>query len=427
MEKRVLLALVAVALAMSASAQKVKLTVWGQDLLDGQANHAYVTSLVGDFQRKDPEIAIDYIALGGTGLMDRTRAAMASGYGLPDIFQTRGGPILGGYADAGRLMDLTADLASVPGSAAARDAMSWKGKLYGVAPFFAVAGVFVNDGILKANGLTPPRSVEDFDRVATALQAKGIQPFACGEADRWPGLALYMYLTDRYDGGIFTLAAARRARFDAEPFVKAAQLYQRWVRKGYFGAAPLDERYTDAQQLMGTGKAVLQVTGSWLCAPYSNRDFTDQDLGFYAFPRMKGAKDPAPDVIGMTEIGFAATMAAQGKRDAVVRFLRYAMSRDAAAVEPGRVSSVPGVKAPSPLTGMASTVFRLAPSVQPWWDQSLPPAVTASMNETVRTFFLPDTDVKASLTKLEDLATRSMGAVKLVDSPGQGGYRFTGP
>ncbi len=77
--------------------------------------------------------------LGDPGLSDKTKIAMAAGSGMPDIFQSWGGSTMGGYADAGRLMDLTAELKSVPGSAAAQNAMTWKGKIYGVAPFFAIA------------------------------------------------------------------------------------------------------------------------------------------------------------------------------------------------------------------------------------------------------------------------------------------------
>jgi len=416
MKKRLTVALVALACALAvvlpASAQKEKLTVWGLDLLDDDPAHAYVKALVTNFQKLNPDITVDWVALGDPGLKDKTRIALASGSGMPDIFQSWGGSTMGGYADAGRLLDLTADLKTVPGSAAAAGAMTWKGKLYGVAPFFAIAGIFVNEGIFKANNLSVPTTVDQFDKVASALQAKGIQPFANGEADKWPGLALYMYLTDRYGGDVFTQAAARKVRFDSDAFVKAAQLYQTWVKKGYFGDKPLGEMYGDAQQLMATGKAAMHVTGSWMCAQYSDPTFTDQKLGFYPFPTIAGGMGPATDVMGMTDIGFAATTAAAPRKDAVVKFMKYAMSPDAAAADPGRIASAPGVKAPSALTSQATAVFGQAKMVQFWWDQNLPPSVTTPLTDTIQTFFLPDTDVKASLSKFEALVTQNMGAVK---------------
>jgi ABC-type glycerol-3-phosphate transport system substrate-binding protein len=246
---------------------KVKLTVWGRDVLDDSADHISVTMLVKGFEAKNPDIDVEWVALGDPGLMDKTKIQMGVGTGLPDVFQSWGGTTMGSYADKGMLLDLTAELKNVPGSAAAAAAMTWKGKIHGVAPFFAVAGIFLNEGLFKDGGLsTKFATVGDLEKAAVALKAKGVQPFACGALDKWPPLAMYMYLTNRYGGDIFTQAAARKARFDADPFVKAATLYQSWAKKGFFGDKPLGERYGDAQQLMATGRAAMHVTGSWMCA-----------------------------------------------------------------------------------------------------------------------------------------------------------------
>lgn len=394
-------------------AANVTLTIWGRDIPDDSADHLYVRDLIAGFQAKNPDIKINYVALGDPGLMDKTKITMASGSGLPDIFQTWGGSVMGGYADAGHLLDLTAELKSVPGSLAAQQAMTWKGKIYGVAPFFAVAGIFVNEGIFKANNLKVPTTIEEFDKVCDTLLAKGIQPFACGEKDKWPALALYMYLVNRYGGDASAQAAARKIPYNSEPFVKAAQLYQSWIKKGYFGATPLGEAYGDAQQLMATGKAAMHVTGSWMCAQYSNPDFTDQTLGFYAFPAFKsGGVGTVYDIMGMTDIGFAATKAAAGKKDAVVKFMKYAMSVEACQSDPGRICSVPGVKAKSTLTAQASAVFASAKTVTFWWDQDLPPSVTSPLNDTIQSFFLPETDVKKALTAFEALCVENIGPVK---------------
>jgi xylobiose transport system substrate-binding protein len=211
------------------------LTVWARDLTDGTADHAYVTALVKDFQTKYPTITLDYVAL-GEGLNDKLKTAMAAGSGLPDVFQSWRGSLMGDFADAGMLLDLTSDLKAV-------------------------------DGLAKN---------------ADALLAKGIQPFAAGGKDKWPVLHLYMYLVDRFGGpNAFPDAVARKTHF-----------------------------YGDAQQLMATGKAGMHVTGSWMCANYADPKFTKEKIGFYGFPEMTGGVGPAADVMGMMDIGFAATKAA---------------------------------------------------------------------------------------------------------------------
>jgi ABC-type glycerol-3-phosphate transport system substrate-binding protein len=258
-----------------------------------------------------------------------------------------------------------------------------------------------------------PKTVEGFGPLCDTLLAKGIQPFACGEKDKWPGLALYMYLTNRYGGDASARAAARKLAYDSPAFVKAAQLYQSWIKKGYFGATPLGEGYGDAQQLMATGRAAMHITGSWMCAQYANPDFTDQKIGFYAFPALaQGGVGKVSDVMGMTDIGFAATKAAASKKDAVVKFLTYAMSPEACAAEPGRICSVPGVKARNPITAQAAAVFAQAKTVTFWWDQDLPPSVTSPLTDTIQKFFLPDTDVRKDLASFEALCVQNIGPVK---------------
>jgi len=417
MKRRVFLSALAfvicLALALPVFAQKVKLTVWGIDFADGDPTHAYTKALVDGFRAKYPDIDLDYVALGDDPIKDKIKIGMATNTGLPDVYDSYGGSGMGFYADAGKLLDLTAELRSVPTSSAALTAMTWKGKIYGVAPFFAVGGIFINEGLFKARNLTPPKTYDDLVKVAGALKAAGIQPIACGEKDKWPGLILYMYLTDRYGGSdAYLKAAARKARFDGDAFVKAALLVQDWAKKGYFGDKPLGEAYDDANQLMASGKAGMQVTGSWMCALYASKGYTDQTLGFYPFPTMADGRGPSTDVMAFTDIGFSACAQSASKKDAIVRFMKFAMSPEVVATDFGRVTTVPNVRAPTRLSEMATAVLAKAKVVQFWWDQDLPPTVTTPVTDAIQSFFLPDTDVKNSLTRFENLAIENMGPAK---------------
>jgi ABC-type glycerol-3-phosphate transport system substrate-binding protein len=398
------------------AAPQVTLTIWAVDPVDNatKTDAAYAQALFKGFQAKYPDIKLDWVSFGvaGSPLNDKLKIAMASNQG-PDIFQSWGGSFMGQFADAGKLLDLTKELSSVPSSPAAKAAMTWKGKLYGVAPFFAVCGLFVNEGKFKELGLTVPTTIDELEKCADTLKANGIQPLAVGEKDFWPGLHPYMYLVNRYGGSVFDDAVARKVAFNSTPFVQAAQKYQEWAKKGYFGDKPLSEGYADAQLLMSTGKAGMQISGSWLCGLYSDPKQCDQTIGCYAVPVIKGGKGLVSDCMGMTDIGFAATKLSAKKKDAVIKFLKYAMSVEACQAETGRVCSVPGVKPPTRLTGMAATnVLGKAKTMQFWWDQNLPATVSTPVNTTIQTFFLMDTDVKKELAKFEALVVENMGALK---------------
>ena len=391
----------------------VTLTVWGRDVTDNEPDHAYITALVRDFQAKYPEIKLDYVNF-GNDLNYKIKTAMSAGSALPDIIQSWGGRMMGDFADHEKLLDLTKELKNIPGSAAAQKAMTWKGKIYGVAPFFAIAGIFQNDGIFEKLGLKTAETIEDIAKNADALLAAGYQPFAAGGLDKWPILHLYMYFVDRFGGpSAFSDAANRKTHFYGEPFVKAALYYQDWVKKGYFGNKPLGEKYGDAQQLMAGGKAAMQLTGSWMCANFSSSTFTKEKLSFHQFPAFaSGGKGLASDVMGMTDIGWAATMEGKDKKDAIVKFMKYAMSKEACEYEPGRVCSVPGVEAKNPLTTQASEVFADAKYVEFWWDQNLPAATTTPINDVVQIIFLPNGDVKKALEDFDKLMDDTVGPVK---------------
>jgi raffinose/stachyose/melibiose transport system substrate-binding protein len=406
----------AVLAPVNAASKQVTLTVWAVDPINNpqKTDAAYVMALAKGFQKRYPNIKLDWVAFGtqGSPLNNKLKVTLPNNQG-PDIFQSWGGSFMGQFAAAGKLLDLTRELRRVKTSSAAKAAMSYKGRVYGVAPFFAIAGLLVNEGKFKEYGLTVPTTIDQLEKVADTLKAKGLQPFAVGAKDQWPILATYMYLVNRYGGNIFDQAVARKVRFDAEPFVKAGSTIQEWTKRGYFGTKPLSEGYADAQLLMCTGKAGMQISGTWLCGLYSDKKQSDQTIGFYPMPVLSGGKGLVSDVMGMTDVGFVATKVAAKKKRAVVKFLKYVMSVKACEAETGRVCSVPGVKPPTRLTGMASTnVLSKAKNMQFWWDQSLPSAVSTPVNTTIQSFLLQETNVRRALAKFEELVAENMGAVK---------------
>ncbi|MCK9524813.1 MAG: extracellular solute-binding protein [Limnochordia bacterium] len=390
------------------------LTIWAVDGLELDDPHAYyVQSMVRNFTADNPDITLDWVAFGteGAALNNRVRVALAANQG-PDIFQSWGGTFMGEFARMGKLLDLTDDLADVATSEAAKSAMSYDGKVYGIAPFFAIAGLYVNEEVFEKLELEVPTTMAELEAVCEVLVANDIQPFAVGARDEWPILATYMYLVNRYGGNIFEDAVAREVRFDADPFVQAGLKIQEWSGRGFFGPTPMSEGYGDAQLLMQTGQAALQLSGSWLCGLYADANQTDQTIGFYSVPILEGGVGSATDLMGMTDVGFVATSTAASKKDAVVRFLTYAMSVEAAEKEAGRVASIPGVDPPNRLTGMASDVFTQAETIQFWWDQNLPPALTNPINLTIQSFLMQDTDVKAELGRYEILVEDELGRVQ---------------
>jgi len=389
----------------------VTLSVWAVDPIDvDNVQSAYVKALVADFTAANPQITVDWVPFGaaGSALNDKVKVAMANDE-VPDIMQSWGGTFMGQFADAGKLLDMTGELSGINCSDAAKNAMSWKGKTYGIAPFFAIAVLFVNEGLFEAEGLSVPTTISEFEAVCEKLKAAGIQPISAGSMDKWPILHTYMYLVNRYGGDIFSDAVARKAKFSDDAFVKAGLKLQEWAKKGYYGDKPLAEDYGSSQLMLATGKSGMQLTGTWMCGMWSDPKQTTQKIGAYPFPVLQGGKGSVNDLMGMTDVGFIATKLGEPKKAAIAKFMKFAMTVDALKAETGRVATVPGVPAPTALTGMASEIMSKAKSVQFWWDQNLPQTMTNPVNEMVQSFLLPDTDVAAACAKYEALAEENLG------------------
>jgi len=395
----------------SASTGPVTLTVWAVDPIDVEnTQSAYVKALVANFTKDNPDITIDWVPFGaaGSALNDKVKVAMANDE-EPDILQSWGGTFMGQFADQGKLLDMTGDLANIDCSAAAKDAMSWKGKTYGIAPFFAIAVLFVNQGMFDKMGLTAPKTIAELEAICDKLKAAGIQPLASGAQDKWPILHTYMYLVNRYGGDIFSEAVARKAKFSDAPFVQAGLKMQEWAKKGYYGNKPLSETYGNAQTNVATGKTAMMLTGTWMCGMWSDPKQTNQTIAAYPYPILQGGKGSIDDLMGMTDVGFIATVKAKDKQAAVSKFFHYAMTVDALKAETGRVATVQGVPAPTKLTGEASAVMAKAKTVQFWWDQNLPQTMTGPVNDMVQSFLSPQTDVKAACENYEKLAEQNLG------------------
>jgi ABC-type glycerol-3-phosphate transport system substrate-binding protein len=386
----------------------VELVIWVREIDAGSPLQAYMSALENDFKRKNPDIHVMWQAFKPETYDNEIRMALESDRG-PDVFQTYGGESLRRYADAGKLLDVTEELSP---SIAARSVMSFNGRLYGAAPVFSVAGLYFNEGIFRKLRLNAPANVGEMEKAASVLKAEGIQPFACGAGDRWPVLAMYMYLANRFGGDAFERVKERRMRFTADPFQRAGQKLKEWAEKGFFGDAPLQETYPAATALIKTGSAGMMVSGSWLCKDFSDRSRADQAIGFRPFPVIIGGMGEIGDVMGMTEIGFSAREQAERKRGAVLRFFEYSMSPEACRADPGLVYSNPGAKTVPGCTAEANALLARAKTVQFYWDQDLPPVVREPVMGTISSFLSPESNVRDALAGLEELLAENMGRVR---------------
>ena len=388
------------------------LAAWGdRPDASGTPVAAYLQVLTDAFSQANAEDSIAWISSHretGIPLLERVRAAVAENQ-APDVVQTQGGILLAPFVESERILDLTEELSDIKTCEAAKNVMRWNDKIDGVAPLYSIAGLFVNETKFKELGLPIPKTIAQLETAAEALKNKGIIPFAADTADKRSLSYMYMYLVNRMGGDIFQQVLNRKIRFDSPIFVKAGLKIQEWANKGYFGAVPLTGNATD---LMSTGQAGMQVSGTWLCGTYSDSTKTKGTIGFYPFPILTGGKGAVTDILGASEVAFVGVTKPSVKRELVDKFMHEAMSAEVLKKATGMLSSDPSYPPSDPLLGMAAQVFYKAKNLQFYWEKELPTTTTGpAVATTVQSFLLPDTDVQAACTKLEQTTQVEMGGV----------------
>src|SRR5919198_977864 len=124
-------------------------------------------------------------------IKDKLRV-LTSSHQLPDIYFSWPGEFTNKFVRAGLAADLTSAVKgtdwekSMP--AAAWNAYSYQGKIYGV-PISLDAKVFAyNTAMFKKNGISVPKTLDELLADCGKLKAAGVEPIAFGNQYGWPAI-----------------------------------------------------------------------------------------------------------------------------------------------------------------------------------------------------------------------------------------------
>jgi ABC-type sugar transport system permease subunit/ABC-type glycerol-3-phosphate transport system substrate-binding protein len=211
--------------------------------------------------------------------------------------------------EAGKIADLDPELNN-PGP----DGKPWKdsfqpgalehwhvsGHTYAVPFPYAVDVVFYNKKIFREEGLTPPRTWDEFFSICAHLKTKGYAPLA------FPGI--YRFYADMIlKAAYYNLVGADGFRSYEElapgtrqnpAFIRAAALTQRIAQEdfqdGWQGFT-----HTGAQLAFFQGKCAMMANGSWLVSEMQGKIPDDFELGAFNLPVFAdGIGDPNAIQVG---------------------------------------------------------------------------------------------------------------------------------
>ena len=172
------------------AAKKFKiLSIWAEDTREGK--------LIYDLTKKyteevNPNFEFEFELVSANDLTTKIAALMASN-DLPDAFAYVAGTPLKELIDAGKVVDIGAELQKLgvadcieESAANLLRGLSATDSYYDLPLGLNIEGFWYNKAIFEENGIEVPVTWDDLTAACDTLLAKGIQPIAAGGADKWP-------------------------------------------------------------------------------------------------------------------------------------------------------------------------------------------------------------------------------------------------
>ncbi len=381
--------------AASTTGEKTKLTMWHIQTTD--PSKTIIQHSIDRFVKDNPNYDVTVVPVQNDNYKQKLTIAMSSGK-TPDIYISwTGGPMIE-YIKSNHMADLTEYMNKDNYKDKFMDAgisqASYNGKIYAVpVENVAIAGFYYNKEIFSKYGLSEPKTLADLDAICAKLKSNNITPFTLANSTKWTGSMYFMYLVARYGGAqAFADATSGKGSFESEPFKFAGTKIQEWVKKDYFnkGFNGMDEDSGQARQLLYTGKAAMDLMGSWYTSTIGgeNKAFMSK-LGFFAFPSIEGKESNGNLVVGTVGDNFYSV--SQECKDKAGAFKAITYLLDETAVKErtagGKIVPFKDATASDDISKKVLDVVKAAPSIQLWYDQYLPPEVSQVHQSTCQEIF----------------------------------------
>lgn len=304
----------------------VELVLWDQP---GYSSDSVAPEIIAEFEAANPNIKIRRELYTIDQLTATAKTAMASGTG-PDIIYTEVGAGREMFR-AGLIRDIT-DFSAEFGWKDQYYPAAYKfgvdrDKLYGLGLEYEYAGVFYNDTLFKQEGWKVPETEAELLELCKAASAKGYVPVAHSQN---PGYQNYFSFTMPLHN-IVGVPDMEKLLFEGEgswntpDVIKAINVFDKNMRDANCFAPDVNGMTgDDANDLMISGKSLLEPIGTWVVGTLVEGTAGQYDIKMMPFPSIEGGKGGRVYTAGMGSLYMISNKTEHAREAAI--FLDFLLS-----------------------------------------------------------------------------------------------------
>ncbi|WP_130837634.1 extracellular solute-binding protein [Lachnoclostridium sp. Marseille-P6806] len=390
------------------------LSIWAED----NDNGVLITRICEDYKKINPNFTYEYELVASDDLRQKV-STLASSNDLPDMFAYESGKPIVDLIEAGRITDIGALLEEVgsadyvtPSATSLLQTLSGTDTIYDLPLGLNVEGFWYNKALFEKAGITEaPATWDEFETVLQKLKDAGIQPLACGAADKWGATRLINAYTVRSLGAdAMRKAAAGEASYTEQGYVDAAAKIQEWADKGYFGEGVNTVDMGTAGSMLMTGKAAVFYNGSWFTSNLNDasaNEAGEDGIGFFNVPVVDEAVSDAGAY--SMNCGNILCLSSAKTDEATKWFVKYFVEHigDVAMELQGSIKGYTYSAQPEDMSGYTQLVLDemgKATSAFTWYESTMVSEVSDAAQQNVQTLLSGEMTPEEYMQSIQDAA-----------------------
>ena len=365
--------------------------------------------IVAKFQAANPDIDVTLNTTEHEAFKTAIRTILAADKG-PDVATWFAGNRMAGFVADGLFADISDVWASEgwdSSMASTMPSVSFNGKQYAVPYSYYQWGIYYRKDIYEANGISIPKTYDEFLDNCKKLKAKGIASVAIGTKYLWTAAGWFDYINMRTNGLDYHInLMLGKTKYTDQGVVNTFKNWARAIDAGCFMDDHQNYSWQEAQPPLINGEAASYLIGNFIVNNLPEE--TQAQLDFYQFPPIDPSLELGEDA--PTEIIFMPANA-QNVENGKKFMAFFAQPENLTAMNNvlGQLSTHSGSAAPSDRFQRAGAEMLSKSKTAQFFDRDTTPEMAKAAMQLMVDFMLEPENMMEILEEIEEERSRIFG------------------